>query len=195
MTNASKKESKQLTNKYSPSEFVKNVYSLAMTKITMPQARFVRRPIFLRGGGSLEGAEGLTTGRMCRFDLYGHKKTLKIGKNCEFGDYTHIVALNHIEIGNDVLIASKVFISDTNHGKYEGNDESDPSTPPRERKLVKGSVFIGNNVWIGENAVILSGSRIGNGCLIGANSVISKEIPDNSIVVGANRILRQYGES
>ena len=51
MTNASKKESKQLTNKYSPSEFVKNVYSLAMTKITMPQARFVRRPIFLRGGG------------------------------------------------------------------------------------------------------------------------------------------------
>lgn len=56
MTNASKKESKQLTNKYSPSEFVKNVYSLAMTKITMPQARFVRRPIFLRGGGITRGS-------------------------------------------------------------------------------------------------------------------------------------------
>lgn len=42
---------KQLKNKYSPSEIVKNVYSLVMTKITMPQARFVRRPIYTRGGG------------------------------------------------------------------------------------------------------------------------------------------------
>lgn len=42
---------KQLKNKYSPSEFMKNVYSLVMTKITMPQARFVRRPIYTRGGG------------------------------------------------------------------------------------------------------------------------------------------------
>lgn len=42
---------KQLKNRYSPSEFVKNVYSLVMTKITMPYARFVRRPIYIRGGG------------------------------------------------------------------------------------------------------------------------------------------------
>jgi acetyltransferase-like isoleucine patch superfamily enzyme len=132
---------------------------------------------------------------MCRFDLEGNKKTLKIGDNCEFGDYTHIVALNHVEIGNDVLIASKVFISDTNHGNYSGNRQSSPSTPPRERTLIKGSVTIGDKVWIGENAVILSGSKIGNGCIIGANSVISKEIPDNSIVIGANKILRQYGQS
>jgi acetyltransferase-like isoleucine patch superfamily enzyme len=186
---------KQLKNRYSPSEFVKNVYSLVMTKITMPYARFVRRPIYIRGGKSLAGAEGLTTGRMCRFDLEGNKKTLKIGNNCEFGDYTHIVALNDVEIGNDVLIASKVFISDTNHGQYSGDNQSNPSTTPRDRKLTKGSVKIGNNVWIGENAVILSGSKIGDGCVIGANSVVSKEVPDNSIVVGANRILRQYGES
>jgi hypothetical protein len=40
----------QLKNKYSPSEFIKNVYSLVMTKIIMPQARFIRRPIYTRGG-------------------------------------------------------------------------------------------------------------------------------------------------
>ena len=48
------------------------------------------------------------------------------------------------------------------------------------------------NVWIGENAVILAGSKIGDGCVIGANTVVSKEIPPNSIVVGHNEVIRQY---
>lgn len=87
-------------------------------------------------------------GRMCRFDLDGNKKTLYVGKDCEFGDYTHVVAMNNVKIGD--------------------------------------------NVWIGENAVILSGSKIGDGCVIGANSLVSKVIPTNSIVIGANKILRKY---
>ena len=47
-------------------------------------------------------------------------------------------------------------------------------------------------MWIGENAVILAGSKIGDGCVIGANSVVSRVIPPNSIVVGCNEIIRQY---
>ena len=99
-------------NQYSPSEFIKNIYSLIMTKLTMRQARFVRRPIYIRGRKSLEGCVGLTTGRFCRFDLDGTKQTLFIGDNCEMGDMTHIVAHERVEIGNNVLIASKCFISD-----------------------------------------------------------------------------------
>ena len=181
-----------MANHYSPSEFIKTAYSLVMTKLTFPQARLIRRPVYTRGGVSLQGGKGLTTGRFCRFDLDGTEKTLKIGDNCEFGDFTHIVALKHVEIGNDVLLASKVFISDTNHGSYSGEDASSPGTPPNKRTLIHKPVKIGNNVWIGENAVILAGSVIGNGCIIGANTVISKTIPDNSIVVGANKILRKY---
>ena len=131
-------------------------------------------------------------GRMCRFDLDGNKKTLYVGKDCEFGDYTHVVAMNNVKIGDNVLVASKVFISDTNHGSYFGTEISKADIPPRERELVKGNVIIGNNVWIGENAVILSGSKIGDGCVIGANSLVSKVIPTNSIVIGANKILRKY---
>lgn len=157
----------------------------------MPQARLIRRPVYIRGGG-LIGAKGLTTGRFCRFDLVKNKKTLFIGDNCEIGDSVHIVALNNVEIGNNVLIASKVFISDTNHGSYSGKNISNHDTPPNSRELVKGETYIGNNVWIGENAVILSGSKIKDGCVIGANTVVSKEIPINSIVVGCNDIIRQY---
>ena len=47
-------------------------------------------------------------------------------------------------------------------------------------------------MWIGENAVILAGSKIGDGCVVGANTVVSRVIPPNSIVVGCNEIIRQY---
>lgn len=55
-----------------------------------------------------------------------------------------------------------------------------------------GETYIGDNVWIGQNAVILMGSCIGSGCVIGANAVITKSIPPNSIVVGNNKIIRDY---
>ncbi|MBU5430647.1 acetyltransferase [Kineothrix sp. MSJ-39] len=179
-------------NKYSVSEFINNIYAFVMTKITMSGARFVRRPIYIRGKESLCGCKNLTTGRFCRFDLQGKKKTLHIGDNCEMGDMTHIVAHNHVEIGDDVLIASKCFISDTNHGKYDGEEQDSFETKPNDRRLISGKVKIGNRVWIGENAIILSGADIGDGCIIGANSVVTKKIPEGSMLVGSNRIIKHW---
>lgn len=174
-----------MKNKYSLSESFKNIYSLIMTKVFMSHARFVRRPIYIRGKKSLKGANGLTTGRFCRFDLDGTNETLFIGDNCEFGDMTHIVALRKVEIGNNVLIASKCFISDTNHGDYSNVEQSSPDTKPNQRILVSKSVRIGNNVWIGENVVILPGVTIGDGAIIGANSVVNKDVISQTIVAGA----------
>lgn len=163
-----------------------------MTKLTMRQARFVRRPIYIRGSKSLVGCNGLTTGRFCRFDLEGTKPTLFIGDNCEMGEMTHIVAHEKVEIGNNVLLASKCFISDTSHGTYKGAEQDGPNIPPNQRKLVTRPVRIGNNVWIGENVVILAGAEIGDGCIIGANSVVNSVIDKNCIVVGNNYIIKQY---
>ena len=182
-----------MSNLYSPSEFIKNAYSLVMTKLTLSGARLVRRPVYIRGRRSLSGCKGLTTGRFCRFDLEGSKKTLSIGDNCEMGELTHIVAHENVSIGNNVLIASKCFISDTNHGIYKGEEQSSPDTPPNARPLVTSPVSIGNNVWIGENVVILSGSKIGDGCVIGANSVVSGEIDAGCIAAGTPaRVIKRY---
>ena len=179
-------------DRYSVSEFVKNVYSFSMMKLTFPKARFIRRPIYVRGKKSIDGGIELTTGYSCRFDLDGKKKTLYIGDRVEMGDMTHIVALNRVVIGNDVLIASKCFISDTSHGSYSGDQQDAPETPPNKRTLFSGEVIIGDNVWIGENAVILRGAEIGEGSIIGANAIVTKKIPNNSIVVGSNRIIKKY---
>lgn len=184
-----------MSNKYSPSEFIKTVYSYLMTKVFMSNMRLIRRPVYIRGRKSIVGANGLTTGRFCRFDLTNSSKTLFIGNNCEFGDFTHIVAYEKVTIGDNVLLASKCFISDTNHGAYKGADQDSPHSSPRERKLVTKPVRIGNNVWIGENAVILAGANIGDGCVVGANSVVTKEIPDNSIVVSNGKIIKMYDDA
>ena len=178
-----------MPNKYSPTEFVKTAYSLFMTKVFFHSARLIRRPIYIRGRKSMVGGKGLTTGRFCRFDLEGQKKTLIIGDDCEFGDLTHIVAYDRVEIGKNVLIASKCFISDTNHGDLNINDTGYLDTPPNKRPLTTKPTKIGNNVWIGENAVILAGSVIGDGCIVGANSLVSSVIPPYSKVVGVNRVL------
>lgn len=183
-----------MNKNYSFSEIIKNIYSLICTKLSFPQCRLLRRPVYIRGGKSISGAKNLTTGYACRFDLDGKKKTLFIGQDCQFGDNTHIVALNNVCIGNHVLLASNVFISDCSHGSYKGHCIDRPETPPAKRKLAMGKTYIGDNVWIGENVVILMGSKIGSGCVIGANAVITKSIPENSIVVGNNKIIRNYSE-
>ena len=180
-------------NSYTPSELIKTVYSYILTKVFNSQARLIRRPIYIRGCKSISGGKGLTTGRFCRFDLIGNKKTLFIGDNCEFGDMTHIVAYDNVKIGNNVLIASKCFISDTNHGNYIGDNQDAPNTPPNDRKLFTQEVVIGNNVWIGENVVVLAGSQIGDGCIIGANSVVKGVFESNVIIAGAPaRAVKKY---
>lgn len=172
-------------NRYSMSELLKTGYAFIITKIFFNKARLIRRPVYIRGKKSIAGGKKLTTGYACRFDLSGIEKTLFIGDNCEFGDMTHIVAYKKVEIGNNVLIASKCFISDTNHGCYNWDVQSSPYTSPKTRELNSDVTRIGDNVWIGENVVILAGTLIGDGCIIGANSVLKGKYGKNEIIVGA----------
>ncbi len=174
-----------MKNRYSFSETISNVYAFLLTKLFYRPARLIRRPIYCRGKKSISIGKDLVTGHSCRFDLLSKKKTLFIGKGCQFGDYTHIVASESVEIGDNVLLASKVFISDTEHGTYKGKEQCSPNIPPVERELIFAPVKIGNNVWIGENSVVLSGSIIGNGVIVGANSLVKGVIPSNCVVAGS----------
>lgn len=119
---------------------------------------------------------------------------VKIGNNVSFGKFCHIGAINYIEIGDNVLVGSNVLITDHNHGK--GTD--DINTPPNQRILHSpGEVIIGKNVWIGEKASILPNVHIGNNCIIGANSVVTCDIPSFSVACGspARVVKRLEGEN
>ena len=151
-------------------------------------ARLIRFPIDLRGKKYIKISKGFTTGVGCRLEAYPlHKnKTLFIGENFQMNDYVHITAMESVVIGNNVLLASKIYISDCSHGSYSGDVfDSHPDLIPKERKMHSKPVLIEDNVWLGEFVSVLPGVSIGKGTIVGANSVVSKSLPAYVIAVGA----------
>lgn len=185
-----------MSNGYTLSELINTMYSFVITKLFYKGARLIRRPFYIRGKKALVYGSGFTTGRQCRFDLNSDDSNLIFGNNCKIGDRVHFVCYGKMKIGNNCLLASNIFISDTSHGSYTGKSEG-PQISPDDRKLIVDKVTIGNNVWVGENVCILSGVNIGDGCIIGANSVVTKSIDKNCVVVGIpGRVIKTWdGES
>jgi acetyltransferase-like isoleucine patch superfamily enzyme len=116
-----------------------------------------------------------------------------IGSNCHFGSFNHITAINSITIGNNLLTGKNVTITDNSHGS---TNLEHFSIEPILRPLVSnGPVKIGNNVWIGDKATILPNVKIGDGAVIGANTVVTKDIPPYAVAVGnPARILKIANE-
>jgi lipopolysaccharide O-acetyltransferase len=162
----------------------------------MPNARLIRYPIDIRGKRNIQFGNNLTIGHHCRIETHcaDARKVLIIGNNTQINDFVHIAAKEKVFIGDNVLIASKVFISDISHGSYKGNDfDSDPMIEPQKRELTSSPINIEENVWIGELVSILPGVTVGKSVVIGANSVVTKDIPAYSIVAGnPATIIKKY---
>lgn len=176
-------------------EIIKNIVFIIKTKLLVPKARLIRFPITIRGRRYIDFGINLTTGYRCRIEVNGKHEfpVLKFGKNVNIGDNVRISCANEIVIGNNVLIGSKVLIIDNAHGTYYGNNQDAPYIPPNERKLNTKPITIDDNVWIGENVVIQQGVNIGYGSIIGANSVVTKDVPKNCIVGGVpTKIIKVY---
>ena len=106
-----------------------------------------------------------------------------IGDDCSFGEFCHITAIQGVYIGNGLLTGRFVFIGDNSHGSLSWEEADIP--PARRTLKSKGKIIIGKNVWIGDKATILSGVTIGDNVIIGANSVVTHDIPSNCIYGGS----------
>jgi lipopolysaccharide O-acetyltransferase len=160
---------------------------LLVTAIRFPGARLVRQPAYVRGKRNIRWGRGFTSGVGTRLDVFSDDGAARLifGDNVQLNDHVHIGVIERVEVGHDVLIASRVFITDHNHGNYQEADlRSSPSVPPQERPLVAKPVRIGDRVWIGEQVCILPGVTIGDGAIIGAGSVVTRDVPANTIVAG-----------
>ena len=173
------------------------VYFFLKTKLLFPTARLIRFPIEIRGKRFIDFGRNFTAGKNCRLEAYplnGNSVTMHLGSNLQINDNVHITAMDNVTIGDNVLMASKIYISDCSHGFYNGgNNDSSPNEKPIERQYKLAQVKIGNNVWIGESVSILPGVTIGEGAIIGANSVVTGNIPEYCIAVGAPaKIIKKY---
>jgi len=167
---------------------IRLVINLVRTKLAFKEARIIRFPIDIRGKKYIKISKGFTTGVGCRIEAYpqNQEKTLFIGENFQMNDYVHITATEKVIIGKNVLLASKIYISDSSHGSYAGDEnDSSPDSIPMERKMVSKQVIIEDNVWLGEFVSVLPGVTIGKGCIVGANSVVAKSLPPYVIAVGS----------
>jgi acetyltransferase-like isoleucine patch superfamily enzyme len=108
----------------------------------------------------------------------GEKPKLSIGDGTSIHLYFHCGAACSVQIGKDVLIAGRVFISDHDH------EYGHPSQPPSKAGLSVAPVVIEDGVWIGEGAVVLKGVTVGKRAVIGANSVVTKDVPPFTVVGG-----------
>src|SRR5690606_31169622 len=115
-------------------------------------------------------------------------ESLQIGNNVGINHYCFIGVRGNVIIGNNIIFGPRVSLFSENHNfnrldipiKYQGETRKD--------------TIIGNNVWIGANSVILAGVNIGDGAIIAAGAVVSKDVPNNSIVGGVPAKVLKFRE-
>ncbi|WP_288937929.1 DapH/DapD/GlmU-related protein [uncultured Sphingomonas sp.] len=176
---------------------IRLVVDLASTRLLYPGARIVRRPVRLRGRRRIALGRRLTVGIGLRIDAFGgagNGPLVRIGDDVEINDHVHIAAVRSVTIGDNALIASRVFISDHNHGDLDGDaTENGPDVPPAKRPLAAAPVSIGARVWIGEGAMILPGVTIGDGAIVGGGSVVTRDVAAATVVAGVPaRVVRRF---
>lgn len=116
----------------------------------------------------------------------GHKLgSIEIGNNSFIGAFSLLDGTGSLNIGNDVMIATHVRIVAANHN-FDRID-----IPMKNQGITGKGIKINNDVWIGTGAVILDGVNVGEGSIVAAHSVVTKDVPDFSIVAGVPATIKK----
>ena len=143
-------------------------------------------PLELLRAGRLEIGEGTLLERGVWLTA-GDEGVIRIGAGVFLNQGVMVAATGLVEIGDHCMAANGCMITDGSH-RFD-----DPDRPITWQGFdSKGPTRIGDNVWLGVNVVVTSGVTIGERCVIGANSVVTTDIPSRSIAVGAPaRVIRE----
>jgi acetyltransferase-like isoleucine patch superfamily enzyme len=114
-----------------------------------------------------------------------HEGTLAIGDKVVFGRGNVVNAYLDISIGDTTIVADMVYVTDFDHVF------ADAERPIKDQGLVKAPVSIGDDVWLGTKVTVVRGTTVGNGCVIAANAVVTRDLAPYSIAVGVPaRVIR-----
>lgn len=126
--------------------------------------------------------DGVVIGRNTRIECTGGLqcigKGVKIGRRTTFGNDCMFGAAGGIEIGDDVVAGQFIRFHSENH------NYNDLTKLIREQGVSHKGIKVGNNCWIGAGVVFLDGAELGDGCVVGANAVVTKKFPNNAVIAG-----------
>lgn len=164
-------------------KWVKHEFQQCGTNCKIDTFRTLREPHNMIFGNRVKSGKNIVI-ELYSNVLVGHPQppVFSIGNDSNIGEDSHITCCNEIRIGDNVRMGRKVFITDNAHG---ASDFKLLDMRPNIRPMVsKGPVIIDNNVWIGEMACIMPGVHIGQGSIIGANAVVTHDVPPYCVVGG-----------
>lgn len=153
--------------------FFIRIFNINKISIAKEQRKIGSRlDVILKRGGSLNMGSNNNFRKDCHLIANDGGKII-IGSSNFFNYNVSITSLSKVQIGDRCKIANNVVIIDHDHDFRNAN---------QGYKL--GDVIIGDDVWIGANAIILRGVTIGNGAVIAAGAVVTKNVSDKSVVAG-----------
>ena len=151
---------------------------------------YIGKHCALKGKSNIVLEDGVTVHPYAQ--IWSGGGTVRIGRGSEIGERCRISIANSLVIGEKVLLSPNVYITDCDH-EYRNVE-----VPVIDQGIVqKGQkVSIGEGSYIGINAVIVGNVKIGKHCVIGANSIVNKDIPDFCVAVGCPvKIIKSYNKN
>jgi acetyltransferase-like isoleucine patch superfamily enzyme len=151
----------------------------------------------VRGSSNLTVGRGVRIGDFCWVEALRsyagarYQPRLVIGDRVAVSDLTHISCVDHIQIGNDCLLGSKIYIGDHHHGSMSDLEQILHVAPARRPLGDVAEIIIGEMTWIADGAVILPGTKIGPCSVVGANSVVRVREDRPALIAGVPaRVIR-----
>lgn len=157
---------------------------LGVSRLNVGRRAYLRGLASITMGEDFLAGDGLWLEAITRYGNERFAPKLVIGNHVRVSHWTHIACTHSVIIGDDVLIGSKVIITDHNHGSF-GPGATSPTIPPAQRPLDRDrSVAIGPRVWLGDGVVVCPGVTMGEGSVAGANAVVTMDVPPFTLVAG-----------
>lgn len=151
---------------------------------------YIGKHCALKGKSNIVLEDGMTVRPYTQ--IWSGGGTVRIGMGSEIGERCRISIANSLEIGEKVLLSPNVYITDCDH------EYRNIKIPVIDQGIVQRGqrVSIGEGSYIGINAVIVGNVKIGKHCVIGANSVVTKDVPDYCVAVGSpTRVIKNIAKT
>lgn len=161
---------------------LKNSFKAVGNNFSLMKEYWVKNPQYITIGDNFFAGSRFRIEAWDKYAKDTFTPNITIGNNVIFNTDIHIGCINSIQIGDNCLFGSRIYITDHHHGEATVQMLN---IPPKDRPLIsRGPVVIKNNVWVGEGVAIMPNVTIGENSIIATNAVVTKDVPANCVVAG-----------